>query len=591
MATTGFKDDPFWMSKMKYQFEIWFDLDGNGSIENEDFNKLFDNMVEAKGLSPDSPMYDRAKNMKQNMWTILQHNADGDEDKSLSLSEWCIFFDDFAVQYNKRNYIPHWYKEFMAVTFFIMDKNGDELIDASDFVSYYCETHKLPLEIVNTAYKKITSNGKLNLDKFKDMMIGFTVSKDKEHTGNILGEMMVNGRLERMAKNMKDDPFWMSKMRHQFYTWFDCSRDGVIQKKDFDYILQGVVRSKGWANGSPLWKRVEDMTNNFWAELKRAGDTDKDDQITITEWCDFWSDFAANYNTDAELPFWYSEFLQVNFWLYDTNGDGWIDRDEFIAAYNGMYGIPLNIVAATFSNITKDEELDFDINLFREMMLGFTVSTDMKNPGNILGEMLVRLVGCETEFERTEFWEEKHRHEFYVWFDQDKNGVVEYKDFHQHAKNIIALTQWSKGSPMWVRCFDIMNGLWRELKRRADKDNDKKVTVDEWLDSMENMCREIKAKTMKIPYWYGSYLDLYFDVFDSLGNGDGWITKDEFVSAYRPFKIPDDVIEKCFDDMTYGGRIAMDRDFWNTCCIQFSTSTDINSPGNILGKMLIGKYN
>ncbi|CAH1793354.1 unnamed protein product, partial [Owenia fusiformis] len=101
-----------------------------------------------------------------------------------------------------RNYIPYWYKEFMAVTFYIMDKNGDELIDASDFASYYNETHKLPLDIVEAAFKKIsaafkkTSDGKpgIDLEQFKDMMIGFTVSKDMENPGNILGEMMVNGR-------------------------------------------------------------------------------------------------------------------------------------------------------------------------------------------------------------------------------------------------------------------------------------------------------------------------------------------------------------------------------------------------------------
>ncbi|CAH1793491.1 unnamed protein product, partial [Owenia fusiformis] len=186
-------------------------------------------MVEAKGLSPDHPMYDRASYMKLNMLTILWLLADEDQNKSINLSEWCIFWDNFAVQYNKQNYTPFWYKEFMAVTFFIMDKNGDELIDASDFVSYYCETHKLPLEIVKTAYKKITSDrynvsntisfrdgeSEINLDMFQEMMLGFTVSKDMGHPGNILGEMMVNGRLERMAKNMKDDPFWMSKMRHQ----------------------------------------------------------------------------------------------------------------------------------------------------------------------------------------------------------------------------------------------------------------------------------------------------------------------------------------------------------------------------------------
>ncbi|CAH1793489.1 unnamed protein product [Owenia fusiformis] len=593
MATTGFKDDPFWMSKMKYQFEIWFDLDGSGSIENEDFNKLFDNMVEAKGLTPGSPMYERATNMKQNMWTILQHNADGDRDKSISLSEWCTFFDDFAVQYNKRKYIPHWYKEFMAVTFFIIDRNGDELIDAGDFASYYNETHKLPLDLVKSAYEKITSDGRpgINLDQFKDMMIGFTVSKDMGHTGNILGEMMVNGRLLGMAKNMRDDPFWMSKMRHQFYTWFDADRNGVVERMDFANIFLGIALTEGWDHGSPMWNRADNMQKNFWDELKRA-DTDNNGQISITEWCDFWADFAANYNfMDSDLPQWYSEFIDINFLLTDTNGDGWISRREFAATYNGLYNIPLAIVDSTYARITLNGKREFDLNLYREMMVGFVVSLEMDNPGNIFGEMLVKLIGCETEFERTAFWEEKQIYQFYVWFDQDRNGVIERNDFYQHSQNIQALTKWSVGSPMWSVCDNVMYTMWQELRCGANPNSDYKVTLNEWLDFMEKMCRQIKSKTMQVPKWYSDYINLYFDVFDRLGNGDGWIAKEEFMSAYRAFLIPDDVIEKCFDDMTYGGRMVMDRDFWFLCNIQYSTSTDMNSPGNCLGKMLTGRYN
>ncbi|CAH1793355.1 unnamed protein product [Owenia fusiformis] len=219
MATTSFQEDPFWMSKMKYQFEMLFGRD------------------EKSGRG--DPLCVQTTDMKRHLWGALHHNADDNKDKALSLSEWCSFWDDFAVQYNKRNYIPYWFKEFMAVTFYIMDKDGDELIDASDFASYYNETHKLPLDIVEAAFKKISAAFKktsetaeflraaterkskgprkparpsarkttpklfrptldeepgIDPEQFKEMMIGFTVSKDMEHPGNILGEMMVNGR-------------------------------------------------------------------------------------------------------------------------------------------------------------------------------------------------------------------------------------------------------------------------------------------------------------------------------------------------------------------------------------------------------------
>ncbi|CAH1782046.1 unnamed protein product, partial [Owenia fusiformis] len=367
----------------------------------------------------------------------------------------------------------------------------------------------------------------------------------------------------------------------------DFNHNGVVDKEDFDIVVQGLVQGAKWAEGSPMWKRANTMKTNLWEQLKSSADTDKNDQISISEWVDFWAECAAKYVNDTDLPFWYTEYLDVYFCFMDKNGDGWIDCTEFIAYFHGLHYIHRDIVETAYRRITLNEQRHIDIELFREMAIGFTVSKDMKSPGNIMGEMLVKEMGCETEFKRTEFWDKKQRHHFYYWFDQDRNGVVERNDFDESANNILTMTKWSEGSPMWLKCKEVFANTWDELKHATDVNLDDKVTIDEWLNFMENTCKQIKAKTMDTPSWYRAWLDIFFDVTDSLGNADGWIECEEFVSFFRVRKIPDEVSRKCFNEITFDGRIAMDRDYFNLVILQYSISTDMNSPGNIYARMLL----
>ncbi|CAH1793482.1 unnamed protein product [Owenia fusiformis] len=396
-----------------------------------------------------------------------------------------------------------------------------------------------------------------------------------------------------MAKDFKNDSFWLSKMRHQFYMWFDSNRNGVVEKKDFDLKFQELVLETKWVDGSPMWKRANDMKNNLWSNLKSGADRNKNNQISLTQWYNFWEEFAVNYKHGDDIPLWFSEFIDMHFFMVDKNGDGWIDDDEFTAFFHESRYFPhisKDVVKAAYMSITMNGKREFDINIFREMMIGFTVSMDMKSPGNIFGNMLVKQIGCETEFKRTKYWERKIKFEFDTWLDQDKNGIVEKRDFDLHVKHILSLAKWTEGSPMWVRCNDLFGTLWNEIKSLADANKDDKITIDEWLNAFEKICTQLKARTMEIPPWYRDWLNLYFDVLDRLGNSDGWVSIEEFKTYFRTvLKFPDDLTEQCYNDITYDGRIAMDRDFWSTMILQYYLSTDMNSAGNIVATMFLGK--
>ncbi|CAH1793480.1 unnamed protein product [Owenia fusiformis] len=104
------------------------------------------------------------------------------------------------------------------------------------------------------------------------------------------------------------------------------------------------------------------------------------------------------------------------------------------------------------------------------------------------------------------------------------------------------------------------------------------------------MCRQIQTKTLQIPQWYLRYMDVYFDVFDRLGNSDGWVEKEEWVTYYgKCLKSPQERSEKYFKKITYDGRITIDRGVWHLWFIQMNMSDDVNSPGDMFIRMCTEK--
>ncbi|CAH1793479.1 unnamed protein product [Owenia fusiformis] len=396
-----------------------------------------------------------------------------------------------------------------------------------------------------------------------------------------------------MAKNFKLDSFWMAKIKNQFYMLFDRNLNEVVGKKDFDLAFQDLVLRRDWKDGSPMWKRANVMKSNLWENL--TSDADKNNQISLVEWCNFWADFAANYEKKNDIPLWFREYIDITFHIIDKNGDGLIDEVEFVGFYYESRHISntfLCFVESAYRKIIMNGQRVLDIALFREMILGFTVSRDMETIGNTFGEMIVKQLVSRAEFKRTDIWEKKNKYQFYTWFDQDKNGVVSKNDFEIHVKNILTMTKWTEGSPMWVRLNDVFSNMWKAMKDIADTNLDDTVTIDEWLNALEKMCRQIQTKPLQIPRWYLRLMDVYFDVFDRLGNSDGWVEKEEWVTYFGKYlELPQERSEKYFKKMTYDGRITVDRDFWYLWVIQMNMSDDVNSPGDIFIRMCTEKQN
>jgi hypothetical protein len=145
-------------------------------------------------------------------------------------------------------------------------------------------------------------------------------------------------------------------------------------------------------------------------------------------------------------------------------------------------------------------------------------------------------------------------------FDVDKNHFVEWSDFERIIKNLTA----ARGLPADAQAVLRSNyqGVWDNIESQADKNNDHRVSLEEWMNAHEvNLADDEGFKQVM-----GGLVDLLIGLFDT--NGDGLLEPDDYRLFYKVYEIKDGLeqgIEKIFPDgrsLSRDGVSAVVRDFF-----------------------------
>ncbi|WP_033440106.1 EF-hand domain-containing protein [Saccharothrix sp. NRRL B-16314] len=152
---------------------------------------------------------------------------------------------------------------------------------------------------------------------------------------------------------------------HKFaklFEYFDTDQDGVINQSDLDALAQSWCVEFSVPPRTPEWQQITDRVNELWHKLVEYADGD--DQVTRDEWV------AAALNPqfvhDVAIPFGMAAFdvgdrdhdgkmsaeeavagqiagghsveeSQRSFAAIDTDGDGFITRDEYRRSLEEFY--------------------------------------------------------------------------------------------------------------------------------------------------------------------------------------------------------------------------------------------------------------
>uniref|UniRef100_T1IJW5 EF-hand domain-containing protein n=1 Tax=Strigamia maritima TaxID=126957 RepID=T1IJW5_STRMM len=179
--------------------------------------------------------------------------------------------------------------------------------------------------------------------------------------------------------------FQKRKLLHEFHTFYDLNKDGIIEWKDFSMAKDNICMLNGWVPGSKKHQETSALFKDIWTSLCRSADRYQDDQITADEWISMWQQFhkLCCRRETQELPSWLSNYMQYRFNMYDRTGDGVIDCEEFVYVVTRL-GIPEKDARQAYLIFTETNTKDVDFEYFSKLVGEYYMSNDPASLGNFI---------------------------------------------------------------------------------------------------------------------------------------------------------------------------------------------------------------
>ncbi|KAL8595516.1 hypothetical protein ACOMHN_000725 [Nucella lapillus] len=190
----------------------------------------------------------------------------------------------------------------------------------------------------------------------------------------------------------------------------------------------------------------------------------------------------------------------------------------------------------------------------------------------------------------SEFQKKKLLHEFYTYFDLNKDGTLEWKDFDMAREKICQLSGWKLGTDRFLKTQELFTDIWRRLQDQGDENLDGKITAEEWVSMWqrfhrERVAEEKKAKkgegeTVRMPDWLERYVEYKFNLYDR--TGDGVIDADEFEYVLSDFGVSSKDARACFLMFSNNNEYKVDLEYFKALSAEYYRSDDPSALGNFI---------
>lgn len=180
----------------------------------------------------------------------------------------------------------------------------------------------------------------------------------------------------------------------------------------------------------------------------------------------------------------------------------------------------------------------------------------------------------------TDFQRKKILNLFENLYDTNKDGVIEKCDFDNALEKISSLHHWKNNDAAFKEAQDTLNVIWEGLRLRADKNNDGKITKEEWTKMWEECIKGV-VEGKQFPEWQQKYMEFMFYANDT--SGDGYIDRDEYTAIYQLFGFSSDTVNQAFDKISEGVKDSkLSKEDFEGLWREYFISEDENAKGNFL---------
>lgn len=164
----------------------------------------------------------------------------------------------------------------------------------------------------------------------------------------------------------------------------------------------------------------------------------------------------------------------------------------------------------------------------------------------------------------------------FTLYDADHDGGLTRGDYEQTAQRVASAYALAPGSAEHTHLVTSLVAQWDFVQRLADTDNDDRVDLAEYQAGWDNLLSNRETFGALV----GSFADASIASADK--DGDGRLTRQEFVGSLRGFLVADAEADDAFNRLDQNADGYLTRDELVKATDEFFNSPDPNAPGNWL---------
>jgi len=173
--------------------------------------------------------------------------------------------------------------------------------------------------------------------------------------------------------------FLRQKFEFLFKFRYDVNGDGVVNFEDYEAVVEKLAKAAGVGPGDHFYDETVLYQKEVFQFLMDHADVDHDGKIDCGEFSNWATGVAAEIAASGTIPQNLQGFFKASFSNSDQNGDGEVDRDEFIALQK-LWDVPEDKAGSGFDKLTNNGATKIDEHSWMQYATKFFTSNDPNDP-------------------------------------------------------------------------------------------------------------------------------------------------------------------------------------------------------------------